>query len=196
MTTTTDVGQSGHYESPPAERRKPGRPRDPSIERRALTAARDLAAERGLPVMGEGGMIYTAVSMTAVAEETGVGKPTLYLRWANIDLLVAAALEDVDLAGDLGEHAREVLDAIDGLSGLDHGAFVLALLARPEWRPLLAERLTAAGHGAALWRERGGDDARWSLAALPPHMPSGGYTRGGLEPPGPGYGDPEAPSGD
>ena len=187
-----------------APRRPRGRPRDPSIPRRVLPAVRELAAERGLPVMGEGGMIYNSVSMSAVAELTGVGKPTLYLRWANLDAVVAAALDEVDLGGELGAVAREALDVLDVLVQQDAGRFLAALMAAGDsWRADLAERLTAAGHGAALppfdaTHERWAVGRRdgWAMGVEGGDLGDPGYTRGGLVPPGPGYGDPEAPDAD
>jgi len=177
--STTDVGQSGHHESPPDERPRRGRPRDPAIEGRALDAARQVVAQRGLT---------TGTSMTAIADAAGVGKPTLYLRWGNLDELVSAAMHDVDLSGELGALAREALDVLDALEQHDDGRFLAQIMAAGDpWRADLAERLTDAGHGAAL-PPFDASHERWAVGRRD------GWALDGL--PGPGYGDPEAPSGD
>ena len=65
-------------------KRKRGRPRDPDADRRILRAARLVAADVG--ILGS--------SMSAMADRSGVGKPTIYLRWANrADLMVAAVAD-------------------------------------------------------------------------------------------------------
>ncbi|WP_419224459.1 TetR/AcrR family transcriptional regulator [Gordonia sp. CPCC 206044] len=48
-----------------------GRPRDPGLDSRILTATRDLVDELG----------YHHVSMESIAERAGVGKATVYRRW-------------------------------------------------------------------------------------------------------------------
>ena len=77
-----DHAESG--ESAPPKRRR-GRPRDPGADRRILTAARAVAGDVG--VQGS--------SMSAIADRSGVGKPTIYLRWANRHELMIAALADL-----------------------------------------------------------------------------------------------------
>jgi AcrR family transcriptional regulator len=101
-----------------AEPAPSGRPRDPQIERRALQAARDLLAERG----------YAGVTFDEVAKRAGVGKSSLYLRWAEkADLVVAAVdaglgdIANIDtgtIRGDLLELARRLLDAYWSGAGL------------------------------------------------------------------------------
>jgi len=173
-----------------------GRPRDPSVRPRTLEAARQVVGERGLNP-------YPA-TLSSIADHAGVGKPTLYLRWANLDAVVVAALDEVDLGGELGAVAREALDVLDVLVQQDAGRFLAALMAAGDsWRADLAERLTAAGHGAALppfdaTHERWAVGRRdgWAMGVEGGDLGDPGYTRGGLVPPGPGYGDPEAPDAD
>lgn len=69
--------------SPP--KRKRGRPRDPGADRRILDAARAVAAQVGIQ----------GASMSAIADHSGVGKPTIYLRWANRRELMVAAVADL-----------------------------------------------------------------------------------------------------
>ncbi|RIQ26081.1 TetR/AcrR family transcriptional regulator [Jiangella rhizosphaerae] len=68
--------------SNPAEPRR-GRPRDPEADRRIQEAAAGLLLERGIDGM----------TVDAVAERAGVGKATLYRRWASKDELALAAAE-------------------------------------------------------------------------------------------------------
>lgn len=82
-------------------KRKRGRPRDPGANRRILDAARAVAGELGVH----------GASMSAIADRSGVGKPTIYLRWANRREVIVAAIadlrEDVEPVG--GESPREEL---------------------------------------------------------------------------------------
>lgn len=83
-----------------------GRPRDPAMESRVQVAA--------CRVYGRNG--WTGFSIEAVAREAGVGKASIYLRWADkrsllVDSLVATLIHtgDVDtgtLRGDLTALAR------------------------------------------------------------------------------------------
>ena len=78
----TPIEQNSTDEAP--VKRKRGRPRDPGADRRILEAARLVAAELGI----------SGASMSAIADRSGVGKPTIYLRWANrADLMVAAVAD-------------------------------------------------------------------------------------------------------
>lgn len=61
-----------------------GRPRDPQIRRAILNAARALLDEQG----------PAALTMEAVAQRAGVGKPTVYRWWPNRHAVAMAALMD------------------------------------------------------------------------------------------------------
>ena len=83
-----------------------GRPRDPSIDERALDATRRLLDEEGL----------TATTVQAVAKRSGVHASAIYRRWpTRIDLIYDAAFADLppgrirptgDLRRDLGRFVR------------------------------------------------------------------------------------------
>ena len=118
----------------------PGRPRDPQVDRRIAQAALDLFADAG----------WAGFSMEAVARRAGVGKASLYLRWATKEALLADAVTwrlgrvaDVDtgtLRGDLVELATQVLDIYAG----DTGRAAMRLTLEAASIPGMAE------HGAAM----------------------------------------------
>ncbi len=84
------------------------RPRDPQIEERILNAVASLLEEQG----------YDAITMDAIAERAGVGKPTVYRRYGNKDEVIfalnvhtAVPVEPVDtgtLEGDIRTAAWEL----------------------------------------------------------------------------------------
>ena len=90
--------------------RQPGRPRDPAVDAAILSAARELVVEAG----------YGSVTIEAVARRAGVGRPTVYRRWANkADLVFDALFEATetvpvpdtgDLVTDLVSMAQVVAD--------------------------------------------------------------------------------------
>src|ERR671929_1968498 len=59
-----------------------GRPRDPALDARILEAAVALIAEVG----------YDGATVEGIAERAGVGKPTIYRRWAGKAEIVAEAI--------------------------------------------------------------------------------------------------------
>jgi AcrR family transcriptional regulator len=91
----------------PGEARHVGRPRDPALELRVLKATLDLIVEGGLG----------AATIDAVAERSGVGRATLYRRWADREALIEAAIRHAlgrppiarsgDLAADIQLGARQ-----------------------------------------------------------------------------------------
>jgi AcrR family transcriptional regulator len=85
--------------------RPPGRPRSERAAKAIVDATLDLLAE-------EGGV--TGVSIEAVAARAGVGKTTIYRRWANKEALIIDALAALKEPFPVprGESAREDLVAI------------------------------------------------------------------------------------
>lgn len=77
------------------EARGPGRPRSEKARQAILAAARTLLEEGGLP----------AVTMEAIAQRAGVGKPTIYRSWANRYEVAMAAL--IDAAPEAGSARRK-----------------------------------------------------------------------------------------
>ncbi len=89
-----------------------GRPRDPSVERRVLEAARQELAENGV----EG------FSVRSVARRAEVSRPSLNLRWPDADSLIVDALDDINprediaptgsLHGDLAAVLAQIADVM------------------------------------------------------------------------------------
>lgn len=103
------------------------RPRQPDIDDRLLAAWQELAVERA----------YGAITMEAVAERAGVGKPALYRRYpSKAHLAFAASIgESVPpVPSDHGDLASDLLDAVRAL--------VASLASVP--REVFAERISAA----------------------------------------------------
>jgi AcrR family transcriptional regulator len=96
----------------------PGRPRDPEVDRRVLSAAAEVFGEYG----------WGRFTVDAVARRAGVGKASIYLRWPDKKTLLISALEarlsrisDIDTGSvrdDLVRLAEQVLRSYSGASGL------------------------------------------------------------------------------
>jgi AcrR family transcriptional regulator len=67
--------------------RAPGRPRSERAHRAILAAAIDLFVEQG----------FEAMSMEGIAARAGVGKTTIYRRWASKEDLIVAAIDELIL---------------------------------------------------------------------------------------------------
>jgi AcrR family transcriptional regulator len=79
-----------------------GRPRDPRARKKILAAASALLNEGGIG----------AVTMEAIAERAGVGKPTIYREWPNAPAVAMAAfLESTRPLAPIARMSR-VLDAL------------------------------------------------------------------------------------
>lgn len=102
-------------------RRPRGRPRDPSADARILTATRELVSELGV----------RAVSMSAIAERAGVGKPTIYLRWPNFAALVLAAVHDVPTTARTLDRFSAAVAALAALGREPEGQFLIETLVLP-----------------------------------------------------------------
>lgn len=77
-----------------------GRPRDTDADLAILRAGLELFIERGV----EG------TSMEQIAKRAGVGKPTIYRRWAGKEELIAAAMETL-VADEVGATTPEQIEA-------------------------------------------------------------------------------------
>lgn len=101
-----------------ADQASPGRPRDPEVDRRVLSAAAEVFGEYG----------WGRFTVDAVARRAGVGKASIYLRWPDKKALLISALEarlsrisDIDTGSvrdDLVRLAEQMLVSYSGASGL------------------------------------------------------------------------------
>ena len=100
------------------ERPRRGRPRDPDAEPRIRRYAVQLLLERG----------FDGMTVDDVAEAAGVGKATIYRRWASKELLAndaMAQLFDIEIpdadtgsiAGDLRQVYRDALTFVNSQGG-------------------------------------------------------------------------------
>lgn len=119
---------------------EPGRPRDPDVDVRILTAARAVLDAEG----------PDAVTVARVAREAGVGRPTVYRRYADAAELLRGVLF-LELQGisdahaDMALPATSVVDAFIAMStpsirfyadnlNRSRALMSVALLADPEWQ--------------------------------------------------------------
>lgn len=129
---------------------RPGRPRDPQVDLAIVEATLKLLADRG----------YRGMSIEAVAEEAGVGKTTIYRRYASKEELVVAAMGAIrdrlpplpqtgslraELAGMM-EQNRAVLER--GLALL--GALLVEMSRNPGLLELFRERVLGPRREEAL----------------------------------------------
>jgi AcrR family transcriptional regulator len=82
---TPAAGASAGDPATPQVRRKRGRPRDPEADGRILAAASSLILLRG----------FESMTVDEVASNAGVGKATVYRRWARKEDLAVAAMEQL-----------------------------------------------------------------------------------------------------
>ena len=83
--STMGAGAAVSNPSVPEVRRKRGRPRDPEADGRILAAAASLILLRG----------FDSMTVDEVATSAGVGKATVYRRWARKEDLAVAAMEQL-----------------------------------------------------------------------------------------------------
>ena len=134
------------------ERPRRGRPRDPEAEPRIRRYAVQLLLERG----------FDGMTVDDVAEAAGVGKATIYRRWASKELLANDAMAqmfdieipDADtgsIAGDLRQVYRDALTFVNSKEGISLIRLAVSEMNRDEqftvfYRSFLQRRiaLTAA----------------------------------------------------
>jgi AcrR family transcriptional regulator len=88
--------------------RPPGRPRSPEADRAILDAAIDLFIDEG----------YEGMTIEGVAARAGVGKTTVYRRWASKEELIVAAIDELIFEVeplDTGSLRRDLVDLITQL---------------------------------------------------------------------------------
>ena len=131
--------------------RAPGRPRDPHADDAILAAARELLVEVG----------FERMTVTDVAARAGVGRPTVYRRYASKEELVAASVEALrsdeptpDTGSLCGDIRAELLPRAPFLQHPLLLQFLAVLLvsnaqgsgfAETYWRDAIAQRRQAFG---------------------------------------------------
>jgi AcrR family transcriptional regulator len=81
---------------------KLGRPRSEKSHRAILDATLELLAEQG----------FDGLSIEGVADRAGVGKTTIYRRWANKEALVSAALQDMRSSLEMPQPGRDLHETV------------------------------------------------------------------------------------
>lgn len=153
----------------PPVKRKRGRPRDPGADLRILHAARMVAADLGIQ----------GASMSAIADRSGVGKPTIYLRWSNRADLMVAAVADLQAPVET-EHSgsvrtdlhRSLLEDHELLVTGEHARFLRSVLFQSVSDSALAQELENS-----IFAPR-----RARLAAILRHGVEDGQIRAGIDP--------------
>ncbi len=106
-----------------------GRPRDPALDDAILGAALNLFLAHGI----------TGMSIEQVAKRAGVGKPTVYRRWANKELLVIDAIES-HVATGIRWPSRDEIDAVEPHELIRHNIDSATRTAsEPMFRALVAQ---------------------------------------------------------
>jgi AcrR family transcriptional regulator len=107
MTGSSDGREGGAPSTPRAtpERRGPGRPRDPELERKVLLATVDVFGERG----------WVGLSFEEIALRSQVGKSSIYLRWKSKESLLGDALRGIQLSpSEATPEGGDVRESRDG----------------------------------------------------------------------------------
>ena len=118
-----------------------GRPRRAGARNEIVSGTLELLAERG----------FQAATMDAIAARAGVGKNTIYRRWASKEELIADALGDLTAEADIEEddvraalvaHVREFMRIFaDPLLGRILPGLLGELHSNPEFAKVWAERV-------------------------------------------------------
>ena len=115
-------------------------------------AVRDATLDTTAALVAEHGL--ASVTMSKIAEETGIGRATLYKYFSDVDAILLAwherqitghfehLVEVRDQAGDAGERLETVLEAFALISHQRHGTELAALLHRGEHVVRAQQRLS------------------------------------------------------
>ena len=131
--------------------RPPGRPR--------RTLARKAIVDATLGLLAEGG--FQAATIEAIAARAGVGRNTIYRRWASKELLIADALRELtseldvhegdDIQAQLLEWIREFVSVfVDPLFGRILPAVLGELQSNPEFARVYSERVVRPRYDALI----------------------------------------------
>ena len=124
----------------PPENRRPGRPPSLAARKKALQAAHEILLAEGLG----------RLTMDAVAQRSGVGKPTLYRHWANaLEMAMAALMLDAD-TGPAGTTLQAQLRALVAAFGAGRGRQIAQALAAADPETEIAR----AFRNQVIWKSR------------------------------------------
>lgn len=143
------------------ERPRRGRPRDPDAEPRIRRYAVQLLLERG----------FDGMTVDDVAEAAGVGKATIYRRWASKELLAGDAMAEMfdieipdadtgSIAGDLLQVYRDALIFVNTREGVALIRLAVTEMNRDEqftalYRDFLQRRIALTAAALERARQRG-----------------------------------------
>ncbi len=145
MTMMTDMQDAPFRNSPATPPGKPahrGRPRSDRVQRAILDAARELLVSDG----------FAGLRLEHVAARAGVGKATIYRRWASKEELSLAVLEELAsphiVIADTGDTREELLaatlNAMRAVNDTPFGPVIAALLSQIAMNPLLGDPFRAS----------------------------------------------------
>ncbi|RQN08911.1 TetR/AcrR family transcriptional regulator [Aeromicrobium camelliae] len=152
-------------------RKSPGRPRNPAVGGRIAAAAVEVFARQG----------WAGFSIDAVARAAGVGKASIYLRWADKESLLTEAIAGVfapiaeidtgSLRGDLEQLALLLLDVYsDGVRGTAARRIVVESevieTVRGYWQRVRADQIRATRAIVRRGVERGEIDGGAPIALM------------------------------
>lgn len=147
--------------------RRPGRPRDPELDRAILSATVELLCAEG----------FGGTSVEAVAERAGVSKATIYRRWpTREDLLLAAggSMGSCPPDPETGSLRDDLVTLITGLTAVmatPVGGLLPAIVDEAARNPALRTRLDAFI-----------DDRRRPVRTVLARAAAGGELREGIDP--------------
>jgi len=143
------------------EKPRRGRPRDPDAEPRIRRYAVQLLLERG----------FDGMTVDDVAEAAGVGKATIYRRWASKELLAGDAMAEMfdieipdadtgSIAGDLRQVYRDALTFVNTKEGVALIRLAVSEINRDEqftvvYRNFLQRRIALTAAALERARQRG-----------------------------------------
>ncbi|MEU1953446.1 TetR/AcrR family transcriptional regulator [Nocardia rhamnosiphila] len=146
---------------------RPGRPRDPEIDKRAIQAALAIYSDHGM----------AKLSFDLVARSASVGKAALYSRWNNVDQLLIDGLRTIappptlEDFGSLRRDLRQLILMVWDLYSGEYGRVTFRILldasASPALRPYYDEFVTAYVAAARDIVERGVRRGELTAAADP-----------------------------
>lgn len=132
------------------------RPRDPDLDRRIIEAFRELAGRHG----------PTSVTISAIADHSGVSRPAIYRRWSSIAALRFEAQTSRSTDGgfaDRGSFRDELIDATQRL------VKSMVVGERELTASMLGQMIRSEAFANEVWKNRWGPDtddmlAMWSRA--------------------------------